>query len=71
MNQVYKVFGVKRGDKVGPLPITKRRAGVSEGYVDESLIGTKSIPVYIEVPGFRQGPGCHDKRHRARAPVRT
>ena len=50
VNQVYKVFGVKRGD-VKEMTITNSdEREYLEGYVDESLIGTKSIScVYIEV----------------------
>jgi uncharacterized protein YpuA (DUF1002 family) len=50
IDQVYKTFGVKRGD-VTEMTITNAdERKYLEGYVDESLIGTKSIScVYIEV----------------------
>lgn len=56
ISAIYGVFGVKRGD-VKEMTITNAdEREYLEGYVDESLIGTKSIScVYIEL--FNDGDG--------------
>ncbi len=49
-NAVYGVFGVKRGDVIELTMTNQEERAYLEGYVDESIIGTRSIScVYVEL----------------------
>lgn len=53
---VYKVFGVKKGDVIQLSVTNAEEREYLEGYVDDSIIGTRSIScVYVELLGEGSG----------------
>ena len=53
---VYNVFGVKKGDVIQLSVTNAEEREYLEGYVDESIIGTRSIScVYVELLGEGSG----------------
>ena len=50
INSVYNMFGVKRGDVIELKMTNAEERAYLEGYVSDSLIGTRSIScVYVEL----------------------